>query len=125
MHICFGYGVLVAGRPAQGYSFLTELKDSAVRQISIETAQPKLDCSVLRPSPAQAIILGVLDLSTQDGGDAGDRRRADPPRAAVRRAVARHRRARLRLKYLPRDVAFAKLKALVDGTRIVRAELAR
>jgi 5-methyltetrahydropteroyltriglutamate--homocysteine methyltransferase len=28
------------------------------------------------------------------------------------------------LKYLPRDLAFAKMKAMVEGAAIVRAELA-
>jgi len=125
VHICFGYGVLVAGRPAQGYSFLTELKDSAVAQISIETAQSNLDCSVLRTIPRQVIILGVLDLSSTDVES------PDIVAARIRRALPNVDPARLvtapdcGLKYLPQDVAFAKLQALVEGTRIVRAELAR
>ena len=125
VHLCFGYGILVAGRPAQGYSFLTELKDSKVKQISIETAQSNLDCSVLRAIPQQAIILGVLDLSSTDVES------ADVVADRIRRALPYVDPARLiaapdcGLKYLPQDVAFAKLQALVEGTKIVRAELAR
>jgi 5-methyltetrahydropteroyltriglutamate--homocysteine methyltransferase len=125
VHICFGYGVLVAGRPAQGYSFLTEFTGSPVKQISIETAQSNLDCSVLKTIPQQTIILGVLDLSTTE---------VETPQIVanrIRRALPFIDPARVvaapdcGLKYLPQDVAFAKLKALVDGTKIVRAELSR
>src|SRR6202790_2315115 len=63
VHTCFGYGALVDGRPA-GYSFLTELAESTVNQVSIETAQCKLDCSPLQSLAGKKIILGVLDLST-------------------------------------------------------------
>src|SRR5579859_2454973 len=62
LHICFGYGHVVKDKPA-GYSFLEELNDCAVRQISVETAQPNLDPSVLSRLPDKTIILGVVDLS--------------------------------------------------------------
>ncbi len=65
LHICFGYAALVAGRPA-AYSFLAELENSPVHQISIETAQAGLDCAVLAKLPSKTIILGVLDLSTAE-----------------------------------------------------------
>ena len=50
LHICFGYGHIVRDKPA-GYSFLEELNESAVRQISLETAQPRLDLSILSRLP--------------------------------------------------------------------------
>src|ERR1700756_2324172 len=62
IHICFGYAAIIHVRPA-GYSFLPELATSPVQQISIETAQSKLDCSVLEKLPGKTIILGTLDLS--------------------------------------------------------------
>src|SRR5438477_2962673 len=65
VHICFGYAALVAGRP-EGYSFLPELEQTPVQQVSIETAQSKLDCSVLQKLPGKTVLLGVLDLSTHD-----------------------------------------------------------
>jgi hypothetical protein len=65
VHICFGYAALVAGRPA-GYSFLPELTACPVQQVSIETAQSSLDCSILKKLPGKTIILGVLDLSTHE-----------------------------------------------------------
>src|SRR5260370_24585320 len=62
VHICFGYAAMVEDKPS-GYSFLAELEQSAARQLSIETAQPALDCSVLETLPSKTIIPGVLDLS--------------------------------------------------------------
>jgi 5-methyltetrahydropteroyltriglutamate--homocysteine methyltransferase len=65
LHICFGYAALIHERP-EGYNFLPELGDTAVKEISIETAQSNLDCSVLEKLPGKTIILGVLDLSTHE-----------------------------------------------------------
>src|ERR1700683_3606615 len=80
LHICFGYAAMVPGRPA-AYSFLEELADSPVQQISIETAQANLDCAVLAKLPAKTIILGVIDLSTHDVES------AETVAARIRRAV--------------------------------------
>ena len=122
VHICFGYGALVAGRPA-GYSFLPELAQTSVQQISIETAQSNLDCSVLAKLSEKTIMLGVLDLSTHDiesPETVADRiRRALPFVSPDRLIIAPD----CGLKYLPRAVAFGKMKAMVEGARIVRAEL--
>jgi len=122
VHICFGYAALVAGRP-EGYSFLPELEQTPVQQVSIETAQSKLDCSVLTKLPGKTIILGVLDLSTHDV--------ETPVMVAerIRRALPFVNPDRLviapdcGLKYLPRKVAFGKMKEMADGTALVRAEL--
>jgi 5-methyltetrahydropteroyltriglutamate--homocysteine methyltransferase len=122
VHICFGYGALVAGRP-EGYSFLPELEQSAARQISIETAQANLDCSVLKKLPGKTILLGVLDLSTHEVES------AETVAARIRRALPHVSPDRLviapdcGLKYLPREVAFGKMKAMADGAKIVRSEL--
>ena len=123
VHICFGYGALVAGRPA-GYSFLPELAGSPVLQVSIETAQSNLDCSVLQKLAGKTIILGVVDLGNHQ---------VETPEAVaarIRRALPFVGPDRLviapdcGLKYLPRSVAFAKMKAMVDGARLVRAQVA-
>ncbi len=123
LHICFGYAALVPGRPP-AYAFLTELNDSAVKQISIETAQSKLDCSILTDIPGKDIILGVIDLSTHEVETAetvAERiRRALPFIAPERLVVATD----CGMKYLPRDVAFGKMRSLVEGAEIVRGELA-
>ena len=123
LHICFGYAALIHERP-EGYSFLPELADTALEQISIETAQQKLDCSILENLPGKTIILGVLDLSTHEVETpetvAARIRRALPHVDAERVIVAPD----CGLKYLPRDVALGKMKAMAEGARIVREELA-
>jgi len=122
LHICFGYAALVPGRPAR-YSFLSELEASPVRQISIETAQCSLDCSVLAKLPSKTIILGVLDLSSHDIET------AEIVAARIRRALPFVSPERLLiapdcgLKYLTEDVAFGKMRAMVEGAQMVRKEL--
>jgi 5-methyltetrahydropteroyltriglutamate--homocysteine methyltransferase len=122
VHICFGYAAIIHERP-EGYSFLPELANSPVQSVSIETAQSNLDCSVLAKLPEKKIILGVLDLSDHwvesPETVAGRIRRALPYVSADRLVVAPD----CGLKYLPRDVAFGKMKAMVDGAAIVRAEM--
>jgi 5-methyltetrahydropteroyltriglutamate--homocysteine methyltransferase len=122
LHICFGYAAVIHVRPS-GYSFLPELAASKVQQISIETAQSHLDCAVLEKLPGKTILLGVLDLSdmaVETPETVAQRiRRALPHVPAERIVVAPD----CGLKYLPRAVAFAKMKAMVDGAAIVRREL--
>jgi len=122
LHICFGYAALVPERPAV-YRFLEQLADSPVQQISIETAQCSLDCAVLAGLPTKSIILGVLDLSTHE---------VETPAtvaARIRRALPFVNAERLVLapdcgmKYLPRTSAFGKMMSMVEGAKIVRAEL--
>ena len=124
IHICFGYAAIIHVRPT-GYSFLPELAASPVNQISIETAQSNLDCSVLEKLSGKTIILGTLDLSDMSIETpemvAGRIRRALPFVPAERIVVAPD----CGLKYLPREVAFGKIRAMVEGTKIVRQELTR
>ncbi|MBZ5696812.1 MAG: 5-methyltetrahydropteroyltriglutamate--homocysteine methyltransferase [Acidobacteriia bacterium] len=122
LHICFGYAAMVPGRPV-AYSFLEELAETPVRQISIETAQSSLDCSVLAKLPGKTIILGVIDLSTHDVET------AEVVAARIRRALPFVSADRLvaapdcGMKYLPANSAFGKLKAMVAGAKLVRQEL--
>ena len=123
LHICFGYAAIIHQRPS-GYSFLPEFEDTVVKQVSIETAQSKLDCSVLAKLPSKAILLGVIDLSdmnveTPDTVAARIRRGLEfvPPERIV---VAPD----CGMKYLPRPVAFGKMRAMVEGAAIVRREIA-
>jgi len=122
VHLCFGYAAIIHERPS-GYNFLPELAFSPVQQISIETAQSSLDCSVLEKLQGKKIILGVLDLSKNEVETpevvASRIRRALPFVSAERVIVAPD----CGMKYLPRDVAFGKMKAMVEGARLVRAEL--
>jgi 5-methyltetrahydropteroyltriglutamate--homocysteine methyltransferase len=106
-----------------GYSFLPELERSSARQISIETAQPNLDCAVLAQLPSKTIMLGVLDLSDETPETpetvAARIRRALPYVPAERLVIAPD----CGLKYLTRDAAFAKMRAMVEGAAIVRGEI--
>src|SRR6185437_3811481 len=124
VHVCFGYAAVIHVRP-EGYSFLPEFANSPIQQVSIETAQSGLDCSVLKTLPGKTIILGTLDLSdmTIESPEtvAARIRRALPYVPAERIVVAPD----CGLKYLPRDVAFGKLCAMVEGAKIVRKELGR
>ena len=123
VHICFGYAAIIHDRPKGGYSFLPQLADCSAHGISIETAQSKLDCSVLETLPNKKIILGVLDLA--------DREVETPETIAkrIRRALPHHDAEKIivapdcGLKYLSRDIAYAKMKAMADGAAIVRREL--
>ncbi len=122
IHICFGYAAVVPNKPSS-YSFLAELENSAVNQVSIEAAQPRLDLAVLRELPSKMMIVGMLDL--------GDRSIETPDVVAARIEAALKHVPPQRLaiapdcgmKYLPRETAFAKLKAMVEGAQIARASL--
>src|SRR5579875_611808 len=122
LHLCFGYAAIVHDRPGQ-YAFLTELRDCVVQQISLEAAQPNLDLSVLRQLANKTIILGSLNL--------GDLEIETPEIVAgrIRAALEYVEPERLILapdcgmKYLPREVAFGKLCAMVEGARMVRDAL--
>jgi 5-methyltetrahydropteroyltriglutamate--homocysteine methyltransferase len=122
VHLCFGYAAVVPGKPA-GYSFLAELADSSAEQISIEAAQPKLDLGVLKDLSSKKIMLGVLDLGDPEIETAAivaDRIRNGLKHVAVDRLVVA---PDCGMKYLPRHVAFGKLKAMCDAAAIVRKEI--
>jgi 5-methyltetrahydropteroyltriglutamate--homocysteine methyltransferase len=122
LHTCFGYAHIVHDRP-HGYPFLAELAGSAATHISIESAQQNVDLNILRSLPNMVIVLGVISL-------ADDSPVETPEQVAdrIRGALAHVPPERLSLctdcgmKYLPREVAFGKLQALVAGTALVRQE---
>jgi 5-methyltetrahydropteroyltriglutamate--homocysteine methyltransferase len=122
VHLCFGYAAVVKDKPS-GYSFLRELATSKAQQISIEAAQPRLDLTILRDLPGKTIILGVIDLADTT---------IETPQivaARIRSALTYVSPERLvvapdcGMKYLPRAVAYGKMKAMVDGAKIVRQEI--
>jgi 5-methyltetrahydropteroyltriglutamate--homocysteine methyltransferase len=122
LHTCFGYAHIVHDRP-DGYPFLRELNDCRATHLSLEAAQPGLDPEVLRSVPDKGILLGVLDL----GSDAAET--AEVVANRIRRALEVVEPDRLvvapdcGMKYLRRELAFAKLEAMVAGTQQVRKEL--
>jgi 5-methyltetrahydropteroyltriglutamate--homocysteine methyltransferase len=121
VHICFGYAAIIHERPS-GYSFLPELAACSCRQISIETAQAGLDCAVLAKLPGKKIMVGCIDLSNM---------KVETPQIVVERIkralpyVAQENvilAPDCGMKYLPREVADAKLRAMVEGARLLRSE---
>jgi 5-methyltetrahydropteroyltriglutamate--homocysteine methyltransferase len=124
VHLCFGYAAVVKTQKPTGYSFLPQLADSIAQQISIEAAQPKLDLGILSELAGKTIMLGVIDLS--------DPSVETPAQVAARiRAALKYLKPErlvpapdCGMKYLPRETAFGKLKALVEGARLVGRELA-
>jgi len=121
VHICFGYAAIIHQRPS-GYSFLPELAGSPVQQVSIETAQSNLDTAVLQKLPGKKIMVGCIDLS--------DLRVETPQQVAdrIRRALKYLRPEDVivapdcGMKYLPRAVADGKMRAMVEGAKLLRAE---
>ncbi|HWM42606.1 MAG TPA: hypothetical protein VNP36_09230 [Burkholderiales bacterium] len=121
VHICFGYAAIIHQRPS-GYSFLPELAGCSCQQVSIETAQSGLDTVVLEKLPGKKIMVGCIDLS-------------DVTVETPQQVVTRVKRAMpfvskeniilapdCGMKYLPREVAFGKMKAMVEAAKILRAE---
>jgi 5-methyltetrahydropteroyltriglutamate--homocysteine methyltransferase len=124
VHICFGYAAVVADKPS-GYHFLPEFEQSKVGQVSIEAAQPKLDLAVLKQLPSKTIIVGVIDLAdkaVETPQAVAERIRKALPYVDPNRVVVA---PDCGLKYLSRDVAFGKMRAMVEGAAIVRREIAK
>jgi len=121
VHVCFGYAAIIHQRPS-GYSFLPELAGCPCKQVSIETAQSKLDCAVLAKLEGKKIMVGCIDLN-------------DPNIETPDTVVARIKRALpyvkpenviiapdCGMKYLPREIAYGKMQAMVEAAKILRAE---
>jgi 5-methyltetrahydropteroyltriglutamate--homocysteine methyltransferase len=123
VHICFGYGLVVPGETKpHGYAFLPELVDTTAQQISIEAAQPNLDLGVLRDLAGKKIMLGVLDLSDlriEAAAKVAERIRAGLKYVSPENLIPA---PDCGMKYLPRETAFGKLRAMVEGAGIVRQE---
>jgi len=122
VHLCFGYAHTVKDKPS-GYSFLPELDRCRASHVSIEAAQPRLDLAVLGSLPSKGVVLGVLDLGDPEVET------ADVVAGRIRAALAHVPAGRLvvapdcGMKYLPRDRALGKLRAMTAGAARVRAEL--
>jgi len=121
VHVCFGYAAVIHQKPS-GYSFLPEFAGCSCQQLSIEAAQPRLDCSVLSTLKNKKIMIGCIDLNDMT---------VETPEtvvARIKRALAYVPKENVILapdcgmKYLPREVAFGKMKAMVEAARILRAE---
>ena len=122
IHLCFGYAHSVNNKPS-GYSFLARLADCTARQISIEAAQPKLDLGVLKDLSSKKIMLGVLDLgdpNIETAAAVAERIRNGLKHVPAERLVVA---PDCGMKYMPRHVAFGKLKAMAEAAATVRKEI--
>jgi 5-methyltetrahydropteroyltriglutamate--homocysteine methyltransferase len=124
VHLCFGYAAIIHERPS-GYSFLPELADCSCDQISIETAQSNLDTSVLSRLAGKKIMLGVIDLSTpevESVDTVAERVRRALPYVAPENVIIA---TDCGMKYLPRDAAEGKMRAMAGAAEVLRAEFGR
>jgi 5-methyltetrahydropteroyltriglutamate--homocysteine methyltransferase len=121
VHICFGYAAIIHQRPS-GYSFLPELAGCSCQQVSIETAQSNLDTAILQKLPGKKIMVGCIDLSDMT---------VETPKTVVERIKKALKYVKPQdvilapdcgMKYLPREVADGKMRAMVEGARLLRAE---
>ncbi|HZN99740.1 MAG TPA: hypothetical protein VFB93_00940 [Burkholderiales bacterium] len=121
VHICFGYAAIIHQRPS-GYSFLPELAGCSCQQVSIETAQSNLDTAILERLPGKKIMVGCIDLSDMT---------VETPQKVVERIkkALKHMKPDdvilapdCGMKYLPREVAFGKMKAMVEAAKLLRSE---
>ena len=90
--------------------------------MSIETAQSNLDTAVLEKLRGKKIMVGCIDLSDKT---------VETPQKVVERIKRALEHVKPEdvivapdcgMKYLPREVAFGKMKAMVEGAKILRAE---
>lgn len=122
VHLCFGYAYVVKDKPA-GYSFLPQLDACTADAISIEAAQPDLDPEILEKLPSKKVLFGVIDLGTEEVETpdiVAERLRGALKHISADRLIAA---PDCGMKYLPRDIAFEKLQAMVKGANIVRQEI--
>jgi 5-methyltetrahydropteroyltriglutamate--homocysteine methyltransferase len=121
VHICFGYAAIIHQRPS-GYSFLPELASCSCQQVSIETAQSNLDTAILQKLPGKKIMLGCIDLSDM---------KVETPKTVVERIKKALKYVKPEdvilapdcgMKYLPREVADGKMRAMAEGAKLLRAE---
>jgi 5-methyltetrahydropteroyltriglutamate--homocysteine methyltransferase len=119
VHICFGYAAIIHARPS-GYSFLPELAQCSCRQVSIETAQSHLDCSVLQSLGDKQVMVGCIDLSDPQVES------ADTVVQRIERALPYIKAENVILapdcgmKYLPRETAVGKLRSMVQAAKVLR-----
>jgi len=121
VHICFGYAAVIHERPS-GYSFLPELAGCPCHQVSVETAQSNLDCAVLARLEGKKIMVGAIDLNdmaVETPGKVVERIRRALPYVEPRNVIIA---PDCGMKYLPREVAFGKMRAMAEAAKILRKE---
>jgi 5-methyltetrahydropteroyltriglutamate--homocysteine methyltransferase len=123
LHVCFGYAAIIHGDRPAGYDYLGELAGTRVDQVSVETAQPNLDPEELRPLSGKHIMVGTIDLNdpaVETPETVADRIRRAMQVVPVERIIVA---PDCGFKYVPREIAFAKMQAMVQGAALVREAL--
>jgi 5-methyltetrahydropteroyltriglutamate--homocysteine methyltransferase len=125
VHVCYGYALIGGKHPGPNYGKALEaIAASRAGQISLEYEQPGHTPELLRHCGEKVVVLGCLSLGT---------RTVEEPEyiaSRIRAALEVLPPERLHLApdcgmwFLPREVAFAKLRALVTAAETVRSELA-
>jgi 5-methyltetrahydropteroyltriglutamate--homocysteine methyltransferase len=125
LHICYGNRYGKPGWEGSYRYLFPAILEARVQQLTLEFGRRGAEDVQLFKAfdPPFTLGLGVIDVKTHD---------VEPPAivaARIREALEVVPAARLAINpdcgllHLPRDVAFAKLGAMVEGARIVRAEL--
>lgn len=126
VHVCYGYTSRQRGGKEwkHGYDeILPALASARVDHYSLEFAEPDLPASLLEMLSGKTIQLGVINVGSEQieaPATVADRLRAALEIVPAHRLIAA---PDCGCAALPREVARAKLKALVAGTALVRAEL--
>ncbi|RPI48365.1 MAG: 5-methyltetrahydropteroyltriglutamate--homocysteine methyltransferase [Betaproteobacteria bacterium] len=123
VHMCFGYAAMVGSDKPNRYAFLDDLRRCDCKQVSLETAQPRLDCSTLGVLDNKKVLLGVIDLSDmtiESDVTVAERIEAALPYVRPENIIVA---PDCGMKYLPREVAYGKMRAMVEGARLARERL--
>ena len=131
VHVCYGYGTpLVLAWKSKNVNWghyevtLPLLARSSVDQVSVECAGSGVDPAVLRGLGEKEVLLGVIDVGSDDVET------AETVAERIRRVLAHVAPAQVKpctdcgMVPRSRDAARGKMRALAAGAALVRAELA-
>ncbi|SJM30146.1 putative Methionine synthase, vitamin-B12 independent [Mesorhizobium delmotii] len=122
VHVCYGYSIVYKEKsPSALYpEVLQLLSDCPVTGISLEYEQPSHTPDILSHCGNKHVLIGLLNLGDHEVESADHV--ASRLRAAfdVVPAERLHPCSDCGMWFLPRDVAYGKIKALVEGTRKAR-----
>lgn len=128
VHVCYGYSSRQTGGKEwkHGYDeILPALARGHAQQYSLEFSEPALPARILEMLPGKTVQLGVINVGSEQvetPDEVARRLRAALEIIPAARLVAA---PDCGCAALPRDVARAKLQAMVSGARMVRAEIGK
>jgi 5-methyltetrahydropteroyltriglutamate--homocysteine methyltransferase len=124
VHACYGYALAFSEKRANpGYAEVLELLASCpIAGISMEYEQPRHDPALLRHCGDKHVVLGLLNLGSREIETADHIARRLEAACRVVPPERLHPSSDCGMWFLPRNVAFAKISALAEGTELVRSE---